>query len=592
MFKKNKEKVADQMNEKGKIIHDKPKIMLIDLPEIAYTTLTNEGYNVVKGSFGKPYKVPIASGYQPVIPKATLPNYSEQEIILINLTPPKTLDHPEGESLNPESEPDIRTKCKSGIIDPRPSIMSMIQNDLNRILNHGGVFVIFSEPRQDTEYVWGKVEYQRLNIEKMLQMDNWSFLPIFSSQNIEITYNTGEEIKIPEYDLNIFKFLKTYSQKSQYTATFKPNYRIEDFWVPILFDKYGRTIGAIIKPTEIKGRILILPQINFDRDMISTLFKEVLPEISPHLFPHIEGSNWVERNEYELLPIIEYQKEIDSIQKKAQYDIKEIENKIQSEREKNYFLHGILTQTGEELVSSIKQTLNLFGFSKILDIDEEINNEFGKSNKQEDLQIHDISPTLLIEVKGLTSLPHESHTLQIIKYISRRMKDWKRTDVRGLSIINHQRIIPALDRDNKNVFTDAQIDDAIQNDLGLISTWDLFLLIKGLNRWNWDREKLRSIFYQKGKITRIPPFYKKIGKITNFYDRINIVSILIEENELKLNDKIAFVLDSDYLEETVSSLQVNNVSVKEAKIGETVGVYTNYSKELLKKGISVYIVEQ
>lgn len=591
MFKMKKETSCDEPISQKKVIHDKPKIMLIDMPDEATETLIDEGYNIVKGTFGKPYKVNINSGFQPVISKASLPNYSEQEIIIIQLTPPESIEQPEGERTNPDSEPDIWTKCNKGIIDPRPRIMSMIQNDFDRILNHGGLFVIFTEPRQYDEYVWAKVEYNRLSIENELNFDNWSFSSIFSRQNIEIEYNNGEEIKIPEYDLNIYKFLKSNINKAQYRATFKPTYRINDFWLPILFDKYSRTIGAIIKPDDTKGRILLLPQMKINKPMISSLLKEVLPEISPHLFPYIEGSKWVERDEYELLPIIEAKKEIDNIQKKAQQDIEVIENKITTEREKYSYLHGIITQTSDELVSSVKQALNVFGFSKILDVDEEIAKEDLKINKQEDLQIHDTSPTLLIEVKGLTSLPHESHTLQVIKYVSRRMKDWNRTDVRGVSIINHQRKLPSLDRDNINVFTEQQIDDAIENDITIVATWDLFLLLKGLIKLNWDKEKLKPIFYKKGKISRVPPFYKKIGIINHYYDRINIISITLSESELKKNDKIAYILPSDYLEEVVTSIEVNNEHVEFAESGSTVGIKTQFSKDILKTGLVVYIVE-
>jgi hypothetical protein len=54
-----------------------------------------------------------------------------------------------------------------------------------------------------------------------------------------------------------------------------------------------------------------------------------------------------------------------------------------------------------------------------------------RAAKQEDLQILDASPTLLVEVKGLAGFPREDDTLQVVKYIPRRMKEWDGTDVAG-----------------------------------------------------------------------------------------------------------------------------------------------------------------
>jgi hypothetical protein len=56
------------------------------------------------------------------------------------------------------------------------------------------------------------------------------------------------------------------------------------------------------------------------------------------------------------------------------------------------------------------------------------------------------------------------------------MREWDSTRVHGVSIINHQRNLPGLERDNVNVFSGAQVKDAENQDVTLVSTWDLFLL--------------------------------------------------------------------------------------------------------------------
>lgn len=74
------------------------------------------------------------------------------------------------------------------------------------------------------------------------------------------------------------------------------------------------------------------------------------------------------------------------------------------------------------------------------------------SPKREDLRIYDDSPILLVEIKGISGFPRDAAALQVAKYLAPRMREWQRTDIQGLSIINHQRNLPGLDRDNKTPF--------------------------------------------------------------------------------------------------------------------------------------------
>lgn len=83
--KKNKSKTSRvQGLETPKPIKH-PKILLLDLEKDIETRLKGEGFNVSWGSFGSPYKVQKASGYQKVLVSPTLPNHEEQEIVIVDL---------------------------------------------------------------------------------------------------------------------------------------------------------------------------------------------------------------------------------------------------------------------------------------------------------------------------------------------------------------------------------------------------------------------------------------------------------------------------------------------------------------------------
>jgi hypothetical protein len=591
IFLKNnlkKEKSSEEFTPK----YLKPKILLIDLPTTVFEKVQGVGFNVSTGTFGCPYKVEVGDGYQPVIVKASLPNYTEQEIIFIDLTSPSTIDGPEGKKSTSIGENDWWAKCNKGEIDPRPRAMAMAQDAFDRIFHHGGLFIIFAEPRLYQELAWAKFRFGSFDIDSKLPFDNWSFLSILSPDHLEIKFDFGEEIDIPNYDFPVCNFLKRNIMSASYTATFNPTYRTVSNWLVIANNKFGSSVGGLIVPDNSKGRILILPQLSNKPEVIVTLLKEILPDISPHLFPHVEGARWVERDEYELSQVLNYKTDKIKVQQRAEREVEDIDKKILEERAKYGFLHGVITQTGTDLVKSVKLCLGFIGLKQILDIDEQIKNQNIASQKQEDLQIYDKSPTLLLEIKGISGLPRENDTIQIVKYVSRRRKEWNRFDVYGVSIINHQRNLPALERDNDNVFTEAQIQDAINNDFTLLTTWDLFLLIKGMLRWGWPPETIKEFFYKSGRMSRIPGIYKPLGTIVNYWEEIGVVGIQVSGDKLHKGERIGYITPEGYLEEEVLSLQVDKQDIEEVIPGQIVGIKTIYPKNLLRKGTVVCIVER
>ncbi|OEU47713.1 MAG: hypothetical protein BA871_00505 [Desulfuromonadales bacterium C00003096] len=587
MWKRDTDKEKPSKKETPK--YQKPKILLIDLPDTALDGVLSVGFNASAGTFGSPYKVKLSDDYTPVVYKSDLPNYTEQEIIIIDLTPSETLDSPEGEKMTSKGEKDWWAKCSRGEIDPRPRVMNMVHNAFDRILWHGGLFVIFAQPRLRQDMVWGEISYGNFKIGSKINADNWSFLSNLHPEYFEIKSDFGEEISVPNYDSQLLRFFRETARNARYTATFNPRYEKKN-WIPILSNKFERCVGGLIVPEDSKGRVLILPQISKKPEAIVTLLREVLPDISPHLFSHIEGSRWVERDEYELDSVLKYKAEKIEVQQRAKRELEELDKKILGERDKLVFLHGIITKTDTDLVESVKACLEFIGFKQVIDVDKQILEQDTKAPKQEDLQVHDKSPTLLIEIKGISGLPHESDTIQVVKYVPRRMKEWNRFDVHGVSIINHQRNVPALERDNQNIFTGQQVEDAKHHDITILTTWDLFLLIRGMMKWGWDPKTIQELFYKSGRMPRLPAIYKPIGEIVNYWEKPSVVGVQISENKLHKGERIGYVTPEGYLEEEALSLQFENRDVEEVFPGQSVGIKTKYLRNLLRRGTIVCAV--
>jgi len=77
-----------------------------------------------------------------------------------------------------------------------------------------------------------------------------------------------------------------------------------------------------------------------------------------------------------------------------------------------------------------------------------------------------------------------------------------------------------------------------------------------------------------------------IGKVSDFFARPVVAGIELTAT-LKLGDKIHIKGHTTDLEFTVDSMQINNVDVKEAKAGDSVGIKVS---EQVRRGDTVYKV--
>ena len=351
-------------------------------------------------------------------------------------------------------------------------------------------------------------------------------------------------------------------------------------------NKFDECIGGIIGPTNtVKGWIIILPQMSKTPSFILGLLNEILPNLSPKLFPYAEGKNWINREEYALSSILDLKTKKNKVIQDSEKKIKELDQKILADKRKYDFIYRILTGTGDDLVDDIEKCLKFIGFKKVHNVDKELE-AGGKHRKQEDLQICDRSP-ILVEIKGINGYPSEDDMGQVSKYVLRRAREWNRTDVRGISIINHYRNIPAIERDD--AFSKPQIEDAKNSEVTILTTWDLFLLIKGMIEWDWDPKTVQDLFYKTGRMSKVPTHYKPIGKISKYWGTAKAISIELNAKICK-GDRVGYFLQNGFLEEDVLSLKLDGKDVEEINQGLKAGIKTIYPKSTLKKGTIVYKV--
>jgi hypothetical protein len=583
--------------------HARPKIALFDLTRECATALSSAGYTVTVGSFGVPYVVPKSDQLAKVVLTALAPqDYTEQEIVVADLTAPPSVDSSQV-VVTPSTETGFWAASNQGIINPRPCAMAHYQPAFDRILAHGGVFLIFATPRVPLQ-MYGTVETTNRLATLMnalgeslqsYEADNWCFLSALNRFELVIHADQGSEITPVGKGLLASILARDYGN-TRFLCTFLPTSTAKNSWEPLAHNKFGAVvaIGAEIQDddkTKPVGRIILLPQVGNKAQFLLEIIARFLPEVCPHLFPDFTGRRWVHQPEYELPKVVELSNQIEDIQAQALREVAALQGQIAAERAANAYYYNLLTGTGDELVKAVEQALKTIGFQSVVNVDEQIRKSGKQELKREDLQIGDRLPLLLVEVKGITGLPTESASLQVWKYVAPRMRELKSNDICGLSIINHQRNLPAKQRQNESPFGQDVLTNAEEQHFGLLTTWDLCRLVRSFLKNHWTHQQVSSLFYAAGRISPVPVHYEFLGTVHKFWEKVQVVEIGIENGKVAVGDCIAFELPHEFEEQPVESLHVDQQPAAKATSNMVATIKTHLTRNQLPKGTRVFLVK-
>lgn len=592
MFAKKKESIKPTATKKQVAaggdeyfpIHTKPKIILLDLHENTVCELQKQGLNVAFGTLGRPYNVQRGSGYVRLESSGRYPNYTEQEIVVVDLEAPEPAkDLPQSDP-PPETEPQWWAHAGSGIVDPRPMAMVGLQEHSRRIYESGGAFVAFVTPRQLAKFQLGHVEYRKLQVQNEQEFDSWGLLP--ETWAVSTAFNVGTEVTPVTSCSELRLLLVEWLDRIEFACTMSIHRREEDKWEVIATNKYGAPIGLLSLNSENRGMILLLPQLAEKDKFVARLFKDVLPHLTAHLFPDFEGAKWVYREEYESPNVLQLKQQERALVHEMQQKLATIEANISSVLAREKWLQGLLTENDDSLVAAVHQALVTLGFTAVIDVDSERDTK--GQLRREDLQIRDRSPLLVVDVKGIGGYPADEECQQAHKHATLCMKALNRTDVQSLTIINHQRNIPPLDRENRMPFRQEILDYADEIEMGLLTTWDLWRLVRSFHRNGWQPGQVKPIFYRKGRIEPVPANYEYAGDIVKIWPERGTFGVVLQAKELKVGDRISFEFPTEFVEHTIVSLHVEGKATQYAIQSNNTGIQLVGGLPLLKEAMRVF----
>lgn len=543
---------------------EKPKICCIDIEESDINKLKEQGFNIEIGTLGSKVKVPNKKQYDEciVLPNANFPSdLHEFDITILDLNKDKTIDYVQKEHQRNEhtgtSSIALYSAYPETIFNPKPLGGYLLKESLQKLRNKEHLVIIFTTENHEINYKILEITNHSNSIIDESKYNIYSFqdyVPLNGSKD-------GKEVIVCDnIDIKLKDFLSKYINQMQYNQTFHTSSYNE--CLPLIKNTNGDLVS--IQINDDNKTYIYLPQIEEKAKFLNEFLSEIAPSLFPNLFPYATLHDWQNEKDY-YLPnheVLLQQKQdlISEYEQKIQNKTNEIDNNLK----KYDFLHKILTETGDELVISIIEFLKWLGFENIVDMDETKKEDVVL---EEDIQIQLENGLLIIECKGIGGTSKDSECSQISKIKFRRCEERNAFDVFALYIVNHQRHIAPLQRQNPP-FTENQIKDAVHDKRGLLTTWQLYNLYFDIENGVITKEEARESLLDFGLVEFKPTHLIKIATSEKLYQNGTICSININNLELKVGDKLFIEKNNKFTTVTILEIQENKKQIESISNGQ------------------------
>jgi hypothetical protein len=553
-------------------VNERPRICCIDIEKNVTESLIDLGFNIYTGTLGSKIRVPNINhnnNHQLLLNCEIPENLHEYDIIILDLDINKIIDYKKEEHIrvNHTGKSALSLLCSypETIFDPRPLGSSSLNRSLRQLGNRPHIVITFTTAAYDIEYEVVKITEGRVSRERIEKYNIYSFtnyIPLAESKcGKEITIcNIREDLR-NLFELTIKK--TTYNQTFHHPTKWENGKHMPDpHYIPLLKNSSG-DIVSIYEFNEY-SYIFYLPRIELKEEFLGTFLSKIAPDLLPELFPFSTTFKWKEKEEYWLPKHKNLLDEKKKIEAEYYEKINLKEEEISRNTKKFYFLHEIITETGDKLVDSLIQYLKWLGFKNVTKVDEENteNNLLG-----EDIQVELENGLLIIECKGIGGTSTDPDCSQISKIKHRRCKERNRFDVYALYIVNHQRYLPPLNRQNPP-FTPVQMQDAVNDERGLLSTWQLFNLYFEIENGIIEKDSSRNELLKFGFVEFKPKNLILIDKPKEIFKNGIVCIVNISKVDLSVGDEILVEKSGKFQNTIIEGIQIDDKPVTTANSGE------------------------
>lgn len=546
---------------------EKPKICLIDFEETVIQGIAEAGFNVQTGTLGTPVNVPnrVKYSYHLCLPNYDWPpNLHEFDVFIVDMKLSPAIDYVERDHdydiVKSVSKSFIKIQYPQTLFNPRPLTAYLLQDEIKRLCTKFLV-IVFSAKETMTTYDPVKITKDDTFKLKSETHSNYMF-----SDDIDKKERIGKEVLIEDsYFANL---LKEYKDQISYEMIFKrPNKWSGGKWVPMDAEEFQPLIynirNEIVSFVRKLGdsAYILFPGIQDKLIFLKKLLQNYLPGLFPTFFPYNTQFQWLEFPEYQVPGALDLIQEKVEEEKKFFARMKAINEEIANNYHKFKWLHDLITQTGDELVSAVENFFGWLGFSNVRNMD-----KLQPQKREEDLQIDTEEGLLIVEVKGIGGTSTDDDCRQIGKIKWRRQQERQKFDVFALYVVNHQRFLPPLNRDNPP-FTEQQVEDAKLEERGLLTTFDLFNLYFDIENGFISKDDSRRQLLKHGLIKFTPSDHVSIGKPRELHYGNTVVICLLVNVRIKKGDNI-IVRSEKFERAKIMNIQLDGNNVEEVANGE------------------------
>jgi len=540
----------------------KPWICLLSLTDGNKIVLDQKFETVYNGSIGSPVRADYQSSYCTFLLNFDFPkNIHEYDLFVVNMLNNDILDYQYSDHTraNSRSKNDyfLYTEHPQKVFDPRSYALKLFYKAIDK-KGKKSLVITFAGERELTDYS-GRDFSASYGSPNLSTISNYKRLESF----FNIRNKFGTEISIAPSEFK--RLFDQHLEGFQYHTTFEPSLDMieqnELNYLPLIHNADGEVISFLLEGD--KDTFLVLPAIADQAGFLDELLSTILPDRYPDLFPFSDKNNWLNQSAYHLPNHRKLLEERQELERKYNDDRLLVDRRIDDNISQFKFLHSLLNATDNELVEALIKYFEWLGIEKIVDKDQTAGNL-----KEEDLQLIHGNRLLIVEVKGIGGTSKDDECSQIAKVRFRRMRELKRTDVYALYIVNHQRHLPPMSRNNPP-FQEQQIIDAEEDSRGLLTTWELFRAFEYVVDGILTKEDIIHHLYDTGLIRLKPTLsYTCIGRPKELFQRGEVVIIDLNGTLIKVGDQVLISSNDDYKLVEVISIRLDEEEVSEAANGE------------------------
>lgn len=555
-----------------------PRILLLDLRESDISLLRSRGFNCTSGTLGKQLEVPKESqnDEQICMLNYELPrNLQEFNILVVNLLDVERVPYDPSDHLptyvRGQEALAMRSRYPQTVLDPRSFSGALLGQSLSAFVNKIAIIVVFAATEEEMSYDFVRITQRGIESMRESTYNTYSFIEDIRFPRSNNVF--GKETQAaPGISTDFGRLIAKHNREARYHITFHHPREWDDgtqrqvnrnTFVPLMLSSDNRIVSYADYDPE--TCIFVFPDIRNKGEFLVELFETVLPVDFPKLFPHSTRFAWLAEAEYQLPNEESLKVERRRIEEEYTEKSREVDKRLHDNYEKYSWLHDLLTETGSPLVKAVERYLNWLGFPKVTNVDEE-----NPDLKEEDLRVELERGLLVIEVKGIGGTSTDSDCSQISKIRYRRGKERGTHDVYGLYIVNHQLHLRPQDR-NHPPFSEQQIEDAKNDERGLLTTYELFRLYFYVQNSFITKEDARASLLEYGLVSFTPSDAILFGSPLETYYGGTVVMLKLDNLLIKKESDITIVERHQFRKVRVIDIQIDGKSVAQADNG-VVGV--------------------